>query len=71
MVCVVAASSVLLANALLKFVPESIFAKAQLNEKEPIGQNSRILAAYNTGAKGKAFKPKAIAEGSYEPPVSQ
>ena len=54
MVCVVAASSVLLANALIKFIPESIFAKAQLNEKEPIGGESRLLAAYDK-TKGKAF----------------
>ena len=71
MVCVVAASSVLLANALLKFVPESIFAKAQLNEKEPIGRNSVFLAAYEKNAKGKAFnQPAAAASGSYEPPAS-
>jgi len=59
MVTIVAASSVLMANALLKFVPEGIFAKApQLNEKEPIGASSRILNAYNSNAKGKAFKPQ-------------
>ena len=71
MVCVVAASSVLLANALLKFVPESIFAKAQLNEKEPIGGNSKFLSMYEKGAKGKAFKPAAAGSGSYTPPESE
>lgn len=70
MVCVVAASSVLMANALIKFIPESIFAKAQLNEKEPIGGNSKFLKAYDSHAKKKAFKSEAAAAGTYTPPMS-
>ena len=71
MVTIVAASSVLLANILLKFVPEGIFAKAQINEAEPIGANSTLGRFYDN-AKGTAFKPKsdAAAHGAYEPPVS-
>ena len=71
MVTIVAAASVLLANALLKFVPESIFAKAQLDEAEPIGGTSVLLRAYSGHAKGKFIKPKGEADGmAYEPPVS-
>ena len=56
-VTIVAASSVLIGNALLKFVPESIFAKApQFNESEPVGGSSKLLTAFNSNAKGKAFK---------------
>lgn len=56
-VTIVAAASVLVANALLKLVPEGIFAKGpQLNEEEPIGGQSKLLTAFNSNAKGKAFQ---------------
>ena len=66
MVTIVAASSVLLASILIKLIPDSIFAKAQIDEAEPIGANSVLFRAYDN-AKGTAFKPKsdAAANGAY------
>ena len=70
MVTIVAAASVMLASALLKFVPESIFAKAQLDEEAPIGGHSVLLRAYDGHAKGKAFKAKSdTSANGYEPPA--
>ena len=61
-VTIVAASSVLVANALFKLVPESIFAKGpQLNEEAPIGGQSKLLSAFNSNAKGKAFQAPGAA----------
>lgn len=52
-----AAASVLLANVLLKFIPEGIMGKApQLNETEPIGAGSKLLSAYDSHGKGAVFK---------------
>lgn len=48
LVTIVAAAAILIANSLLKLMPESIFAKLpQLNEEEPIGAGSKLLSAYN------------------------
>lgn len=56
-VTIFAAASVLLANVLLKFIPEGIMGKApQLNETEPIGAGSKLLSAYDSHGKGAVFK---------------
>lgn len=58
LVTIVAASAVLLANCLLKLLPESLLGKIpELNEEEPIGAGSKLLSAYDNQAKAKAFKP--------------
>ena len=54
-ICVVTASSVLLANALLKFLPSSWFAKVALNEDKSIGGGSKLMSAYDNQAKKPAF----------------
>ena len=61
-VTIVAAASVLVANSLFKLVPESIFAKGpQLDESEPVGGQSKLLSAFNSNAKGKAFQAPGAA----------
>jgi len=48
LVTIVAAAAILVANSLLKLMPESLFAKLpQMNEEEPIGAGSKLLSAYN------------------------
>lgn len=62
LVTIVAACSVLVANCLLKLVPDSLLAKVpQMDEDTPIGGNSKILSAYNAQSKAKAFQPKGDA----------
>lgn len=68
-VTIVAASSCLVANALLKLVPEAIFAKGpQLNEEQPVGGQSKLLSAFNSNAKGKAFQ--APGGAAAQPPAA-
>ena len=58
-VCVVAGASVLIANALLKAIPERWISKMPtLDEKKAIGGNSKMMAAYNKQAHAKAYTKK-------------
>ena len=62
MVCVVAASSILLVNALMKLIPQRWVAKVpQLDESKSIGGSTRLMAAYDKQAKAKAFSKKGAA----------
>lgn len=61
-VTIFAAASVLMANSLLKLIPESLVSKApQLNEEEPIGGGSKLLAAYDAHGKGAVFQQRGAA----------
>lgn len=56
-VCVVSASSVLVANMMLKAIPSRWIAKMPtIPENRAIGSNNAIMNAYDKQAKGKAFK---------------
>jgi magnesium-transporting ATPase (P-type) len=60
LICIVAASSVLLANALLKAIPSRWIAKMPtLDESKAIGGESKLMSAYDTQSKAKAFTKKA------------
>lgn len=62
LICVVAASSVLLANALLKAIPSRWIAKMPtLDESKAMGGDSKLMSAYDTQSKAKAFNKKAAA----------
>jgi len=56
-ICVVAAASILLCNAILKLIPSRWIAKMpQLDESKSIGGSTRIMQAYEKQAKAKAFQ---------------
>ena len=59
MITVVCAASVLLANALLKFIPERWLGKLPtLNEEEAVGQNNALMRGFNNQVNAKAFQKK-------------
>ena len=59
-ITVVAASSLLLGNAILKFIPQRWLAKVPtLDESKAIGGNSRLMSAYNTQANARAYPVKS------------
>ena len=62
MICVVAASSILLVNAMMKLIPQRWVAKVpQLDESKSIGGSTRLMQAYDKQAKAKAFTKKGQA----------
>jgi Ca2+-transporting ATPase len=58
-VCVVAAASVIVANALLKLIPARWIAKMPaLDESKALGGGSKLMSAYETQAAAKALPAK-------------
>lgn len=61
-VCVMSASSVLVANAMLKAIPARWIAKMPtLDESKAIGGGSKLMSAYDNQAKAKAYVQKDVA----------
>ena len=61
-ITVVAASAILVINALLKLIPSHwIGKKMQLDESKSIGGDSKLMSSYETQAKAKAFSKKTEA----------
>ena len=55
-ICIVAASSVLVANALLKLIPSRWIAKMpSLDETKSLGGGSKLMSAYEKQANAKAL----------------
>ena len=53
------AASILLANCILKAIPSRWIAKLPtLDESKSLGGSSKLMAAYDSQAKAKAFKKK-------------
>jgi len=58
-ICVTSAASILLANCILKAIPSRWIAKLPtLDESKSLGGSSKLMAAYDSQAKAKAFKKK-------------
>ena len=58
-VCVISASSVVLANAMLKAIPARWIAKMPtLDENKSVGGGSGLMSAYDKQSKAKAFQKK-------------
>lgn len=55
----VSASSIMLANCILKAIPSRWIAKMPtLDESKSLGGSSKLMSAYEAQAKAKAFKKK-------------
>lgn len=58
-VCIVTASSVIVANAMLKAIPSRWIAKLPtIDENKSVGSGNVLMSAYDKQAKGKAFAKK-------------
>lgn len=59
------ASSVLLVNMLLKFIPEHWISKMpEINEESAVGRNSFLTKTFDEQSKKKAYDPRASAAAS-------